>query len=223
MRTKALLCAAGLLAVGAVSAMAQSNVYSLNVVGYVNVSLTNGFQMMANQLDLDGNQTNNTRLTVFGTNLPVASAVYGYSPASGYAKATYLGGTTWSGNNAGVDASLATGRGVWVQIPGTSGTSVTITEVGNVIQGSNPSPFVAGFNLLSINHPVSVGLQTVAGYTPTAGDVVYLYNNPGGYVKKTFLSGTTWTPAGEPVPAVAQPFWLQAKTSGTWTQNFTVQ
>ena len=41
MRTKALLCAAA-LAAGTAASMAQSNVYSLNIVGYVNVPLTSG-------------------------------------------------------------------------------------------------------------------------------------------------------------------------------------
>src|SRR5437763_197776 len=54
MRTKALLCAAA-LAAGAVTAMAQSNVYSLNVVGYINTTLVGSaagkYQMIANQLN----------------------------------------------------------------------------------------------------------------------------------------------------------------------------
>ncbi len=50
MRIKALLCAAA-LAAGAVSSMAQSNVYSLNIVGYVNVPLVTGFNLIANPLD----------------------------------------------------------------------------------------------------------------------------------------------------------------------------
>src|SRR5260370_42625696 len=56
MRTKALLCAAA-LAAGAVTSMAQSNVYSLNVVGYVNKSFQNGFfTLVCNPLD-DGTNT----------------------------------------------------------------------------------------------------------------------------------------------------------------------
>src|SRR5947208_16928468 len=111
MRTKALLCAAGLLAVGAVSSMAQSNVYSLNVVGYINVSLTNGFNLIANQMDLDGNLTNNTVTGVFSTNLPSGSKVYAYSTASGYSIATF-NGTAWrpAGALPGANAGLTPGR-----------------------------------------------------------------------------------------------------------------
>src|ERR1035441_7952368 len=57
MRTmKALVCAAA-LAAGLASSMAQSNVYSLNVVGYYNFPIAAGAKLMiANQL----NTTNNT-------------------------------------------------------------------------------------------------------------------------------------------------------------------
>ncbi|EEF62403.1 hypothetical protein Cflav_PD5038, partial [Pedosphaera parvula Ellin514] len=43
MRTKTTLLTAALLAVGAISATAQSNVYSLNVVGYINVPIGQGY------------------------------------------------------------------------------------------------------------------------------------------------------------------------------------
>src|SRR6266403_950334 len=126
MRTKALLCAAGLLAAGAFTAMAQSNVYSLNVVGYVNVSLTNGFTLLANQLDLDGNLTNNTVVGIFSTNFPTLTQVITFNPSSGgYATATFLANGTWSGGGAGnaaVNVGLRPGAGVWVHIPDPTGT-----------------------------------------------------------------------------------------------------
>ena len=50
MRTKAVLCAAA-LAAGAFTSMAQSNVYSLNIVGYVNVDAPIGNLTYVNPLD----------------------------------------------------------------------------------------------------------------------------------------------------------------------------
>src|SRR5260370_906828 len=59
MRTKALMVAAT-LAAGLASSMAQSNVYSLNIVGYANVPIVVGNSMYANPLNLDGvNNANN--------------------------------------------------------------------------------------------------------------------------------------------------------------------
>jgi hypothetical protein len=58
MRTKTLLGLAVLTA-GAVTAVAQSNVYSLNIVGYCNVPAKGGYSYMSNPLD-NGNNNANT-------------------------------------------------------------------------------------------------------------------------------------------------------------------
>src|SRR5882672_2501980 len=65
MRTKTLICAAVLMAAGVATSLAQSNVYSLNVVGYVNVPTTGAgnFNMMANPL----NNANNGITNLFAT------------------------------------------------------------------------------------------------------------------------------------------------------------
>jgi hypothetical protein len=54
MRTKVLLGLAA-LAAGAVTSMAQSNVYSLNIVGYCNVPAPSGFTFQSNPLDNGNN------------------------------------------------------------------------------------------------------------------------------------------------------------------------
>src|SRR6266481_9690813 len=54
MRTKTLICAAA-LAAGALTSWAQSNVYSLNVVGYVNTTLPGN-----SAITMIGNPLNNT-------------------------------------------------------------------------------------------------------------------------------------------------------------------
>src|SRR4051812_38861431 len=64
MRTKTAILTAALVAAGALSSMAQ-NVYSVNVVGYVNVTLNaNKFTMVANPL----NATDMTVGTMFPAN-----------------------------------------------------------------------------------------------------------------------------------------------------------
>jgi len=154
MRTKALLCAAGFLAAAAATSMAQSNVYSLNVVGYINVPWTNGFQMVANQLHSDSTGTNNTVGGVFSTNLPNLSRVYGFDPVSGYGTATFSSGTgNWVGGQPTVNRALSAGGGVWLQIPGTTGNSGNVTEVGEVHQGTTALAVVNGFQIMSLVPP----------------------------------------------------------------------
>jgi len=66
MRTKTAVLTAAALAAGALSSMAQ-NVYSLNVVGYINLSMASGYSLVANQL-VGADTTLNT---VFGTGFSV--------------------------------------------------------------------------------------------------------------------------------------------------------
>src|SRR5262249_20964627 len=185
MRTKALLCAEGLLAAGVATSMAQSNVYSLNVVGYINYSITNKFNLIANHLDFDGTGTNNTVQTVFGTNLPNGSQVFAFNPATQlyFQTATYIGNGNWSpAPGSTVAPGLQPGSGVWVRLIQANGTPtpITLTTVGNVIQGTHSLPIIgavpAKFQFLSIIPPLSTGIQTGMGLTPTAGDQVFQFN-----------------------------------------------
>jgi hypothetical protein len=78
--------------------LAQSNVYSVNVVGYINYNLpTNGTYLIANQLDLDGTGTNNTLQSVLGTSLPNTTTVYVWDGAGWNWNAKLLAGN-WTGN-----------------------------------------------------------------------------------------------------------------------------
>jgi hypothetical protein len=63
MRTKTTLLCAAALAAGVVGSMAQSNVYSLNIVGYVNVVIPTGFGLVANPLNVDNTNSAGTILT----------------------------------------------------------------------------------------------------------------------------------------------------------------
>jgi hypothetical protein len=247
MRTKTLALTAALVAAGIASSMAQSNVYSLNVVGYVNLSLTSGQLIQsAAQLDADGTGTNNTILSQLGTNVPTSSQVYVYNPANNsgaggydilsYAPLTKNGTPVWqsSGTNAST-YPLNPGEGFFI-LPKTS---ATVTLVGNVLQGNLTNQYVLGAKQLvevSSKVPVAGGITTVLGYQPNNGDIAYVYNpadnaGKGGYDIYSFAPLTkNGTPvwqiggvAGEPQIAVGQSFFLLPKLATTWVVNFTVQ
>lgn len=221
MRTKALVAAAALLAAGALSSMAQSNVYSLNVVGYYNVSLNTGFNMVANQLDLDGTGLNNTVQTVFGTQLPSGSTVYAFN-AGTYANpaAGYTTKSGWAGGVAAANAALAPGKGVFVYVP----SAATVTVVGNVLQGALVNPYAAGFNMRSSIVPQAGALQTELGYTPANNDLIYQFNSAAQtyFPTKGYTTKGGWSPS-QPTNTVGQAFFLSSSLGGTWTRNFTVQ
>ena len=217
MRTKTLIAAAAILAVSLATTVAQTNVYSQNVVGYINVTVTN-WAMIANQLDLDGTGTNNTVATTLGTNVPVGTAIYAWNPASGsFAYALYTA-KGWSGVTAPVNAAMNPGSGFFIK----PSSPVTVTLVGNVLQGTLATPYTAGFNVLSSKVPQAGTLQANLGYTPVVGDAVYRFNPATQSYIYHLYTAKGWT-GGDPPLSVGDSFWLMAAAAGTWTRNFTVQ
>src|SRR2546426_805740 len=75
MRTKTLLLTAALTAAGALTSMAQ--VYSVNIVGYINLSIPRGFSMIANQL----NATPDNTLETLMPTMPEGTIIYKFNPA----------------------------------------------------------------------------------------------------------------------------------------------
>jgi len=235
MKTKTLLIAAAALAAGVMSSQAQ--VYSQNIVGYVNIPLTSGqLQIVAPALDLDGTGTNNTISTVFPTNgVSVGDVVFAWN-GTGYNTLGY--------NTVGHGASAVTGwylAGVLTNgYPINPGQAVfyqpaadeTNTQVGVVLQGSITNAYLAsagGISLVSSTVPVAGGLTTTLGYNPTVGDVVFQYNGSGyntyGYntVGHGASAVTGWYLAGavaEPQISVGSGFWLQPVANTNWVQNF---
>jgi hypothetical protein len=227
MRTKTLLIAAAALVAGVISSEAQ--VYSANVVGYVNIPLTEGFNLIANPLDVDGTGTNNTLVGFFTNSLPVNSAVYLYN-GSGYTLSTYAANKSNTATNWTVNAPLNPGQGFWVSIPAGSfgGATNTITAVGTVLQGSlsNPNLTTAGFALVSSQVPIAGDITTNLNYIPSKNDAVYVYSG-GGYNLYTYAANksntaTNWNPSA-PQISVGQGFWINSQSGSPWTNNFIVQ
>jgi len=211
--------------------MAQSNVYSLNVVGYVNVNLTSNaptrLTLVANQLDLDGTGTNNTIYTFLGTNLPAQTAAFGMNPGVGnFSKSTYNGSGTWFPIPAAVTAACQPGRGVVVQLPAGS-SDQTLTEVGTVLQGTFSQSVVTGLQMGSIDTPQNIGIKAAGynGVTNASGnDKVFTWNRGSqSYTSHTF-NGATWFPgtAGDVIIPVGDSFVFSSVAGKTWTQTFTV-
>jgi hypothetical protein len=208
MRTKTLLAAA-LLAAGIASSMAQSNVYSLNVVGYVSKTYDTGWQIIANPL----NGTNNTIASVI-PNPPFFSVVYKFTGGNYSSPNTFAGG--WQ------DPSmvLSPGEGAWLYVPGGSFTNV---YVGEVLQGSLTNTLIPGYNLVGTKVPQAAGLSSVHNVSPSFFDVTYQYDT----VNETYYPANTWAGSwnpSEPTPAVAEGFWYynNSGANNDWTRNFTV-
>jgi hypothetical protein len=198
MRIKALLCAAA-VAASAASSMAQSNVYSLNIVGYVNVPMVSGFNLIANPLD---NGTN-TLSSLF--------------PGAGFGDTVYqwTGTTFVSSLFAGAwspDLITVPGGGIFYQ----AGAAFTNTFVGNVLTGSLTNKIKAGFNIVSSQVPQAATLENL-GYPAGFGDTAY-YWLPATQSYGSSLFAGAWSP--DTIPAVGEAFWIQAGAAVDWTRNF---
>jgi hypothetical protein len=148
MRTKALLCAA-FVAAGAISALAQ-NVYSLNIVGYVNVTVPSGYSLLANPLSAGVTNGANEIMT------PIDGEQILTWNGSGYDYVSYDTGE-WvdAAFNPAQPPSLPPGKGFFFFNPFAQ---TTVTFVGQVV----PSPGVTnaltlptGYSLVGSALPAS--------------------------------------------------------------------
>jgi len=217
MRTKTLLLTAVLSAATLATAVAQT-VYSVNAVGYVNVTVPAGkFALLANPL----NQGSNTLAQVM-PDLPANTLVYVFDETAGaFVQVTKRAGTVWTGGAAG-NTVVAPGQGFFVKNVGA--TDLSITFVGEVPQGTNLTVNIAkaGFHLLGSIVPQAGKVTTDLGLQAVNNDKVFTFDTTAqAYITSTKRAGTVWTPS-EPTIDVAHGFFFQATAPSTWTRSFSV-
>jgi hypothetical protein len=222
------------------SSQAQG-VYSQNIVGYVNIPLTNGvLALVAPALDLDGTGTNNTVASVFSTPA-IGDTVYVFN-GSGYTALNFkvvgtghpvVNVTNWfNGSTLSTNFPINPGESVFY-LPVANETN---TQVGVVLQGSVTNQYFPAANslgLVSSTIPISGGITSVLGYQPTLGDTVYLYAN-GGYNAFNYrvvgtghpvVNVTNWfngSTADEPVITVGSGFFIQPASNTNWVETLNV-
>jgi len=219
MRTKTLLLAAALTAAGALTSMAQ--VYSVNIVGYINVSVPKGFSLVANQLD---NGTGNKIIDLF----PQASTtdgmvVFKFVNATGTYSQEQIAGGTWS---AGGQLTMNPGEGVFVLCSA----PFTATFVGQVMTGTTTRNIPTGFEIVSSIIPQAGTLYSdtagpdLAYGVPPNSQLVYQFVNATGTYSQNQWTGS-WSAEPGPVLAVGEAFFsLIPAASGpkAWTRTFNV-
>jgi hypothetical protein len=235
MRTKVLICAAA-LAASLASSMAQ-NVYSLNVVGYVNVTLpSKQFTGVANPLDASmggtiatGNDMTNlfnintAPLLANGSSIATFnSSISDYNPSISYVALSKKWGSNFS---------MPPGHGALFYNNGSAATVVTFT--GQVPQGTYNVTTLGSKQFSLVGSPIPIGgnitnSTTVAGLVPANGDNVATFNsaisdwNPSaGWVQLSKKWGTT----ASSTIGVGQAFlyYNNGGAANNWVSNFTVQ
>jgi hypothetical protein len=222
MRTKTMLLSALLGAVGSVSVIAQTNVYSLNAVGYINVTLSPGFNIVSCPLVASPDNTINTLLGANTNGQYKKWQIYGWN--GGYIQES---GTPTGWLEGGTN-TINPGQAVWIQNP--SNITATVTFVGTVPTGSLTNAIQPGFNLVSSILPASGDIVTnslMLFTNITKKDQVYTYN-PLTLAYTQYSAGgspATWVVGGDPIlPTVGGGFWYEsaAATVNNWVENYSV-
>jgi hypothetical protein len=225
MRTKTLLLTAALGIASAASSMAQA-VYSVNVVGYVNLTLRPRFNLVANQLDA----TPNNRLSSVFPAVPDGSQVLKFKN-NNYTRTDFFtdfGGWINPDDFSPSTTTVDPGEGFFFNNP--NATDLVVTTVGQVKTGNgltvNVDPLQ--FTLISSITPQDLALSTANNY-PLSDGVQYLSWNAGvqDYNPRLDYFGGSWIDPDfnnvpDPVTTVGQGWFHYSPNATTtgWSRNF---
>jgi len=192
-----------------------AQIYSVNAVGYVSVTLAPGeFKIICNPLNVVTNGVQNNVLDAILPNAPNGTRLFRFG--AGSQSFTIFTRRSMGWTPFGGTTVINPGEGFFIQ--NVSQTNITLTFVGEVPQGVNLTiQLVAGFNLVAPHVPVSGLLETEMKLPAAQGDRVYLYRD-GVYHVYRRLSNF-WLPA-EPVIGVGEGFYFHSLSAKPWIVTF---
>lgn len=213
MRTKFLIASAACAVLSSVAAFAQ--VYSVNAVGFINVTIpASGFGLIANQL----NASPNNAVTNIFPSVPDGTTVYTFSATTASYSVNVKDFGVWTRPG----DTLSPGQGAFVRNP--TATPLVVTFVGEVPQGTLTTPLSAGLQIVSSQVPQAGQLDGAAGlgFPVVDGDTVYRWNPATqNYIVSAYDFGA-WVGAA-PAPGVGDAFFVNKAPNPTaWTRTFSV-
>jgi hypothetical protein len=185
--------------------MAQSNVYSLNVVGYVNLTVGVGYNLIS--LPLQSSDVTSSINSVLTNSAPAAipfgAQELSWNPStSKYYQPQLAGGdgNWYTDGNFDVFStnSLPPGNAFFLFIPtvanqitgnGYGYSNYTITVVGTVLQGTNTTSVNTGYGFYGNFEPVA-GDLTTNGFPVSDNDQLTTWTPAGGYSQPLIGLGT---------------------------------
>jgi hypothetical protein len=227
MRTKTALITAALSLTGVATSMAQ--VYSINAVGYINLTLKPGFNMVANQLNKSANNT----LTEVFQGLPEGSQALKFDSAVQNYVIEF-----WDAENNRFVKEDGTTAGTLTAAPGDGlflfnggAANATVTLVGEVPQGSLSVAIPAAFSLIATKSPQALQLTAANQFPQEPESQFFGWNaDAQNYTRIAFNDGTRWveqdgTTAFLPIPAPAVGegfFYFNSAAATAWVRDFSV-
>ncbi len=206
------------MAAGLASSVAQSNVYSLNIVGYVNKTIPSGYSLIANPLKTGATNGANEIMPL------VDGSIYLTWTGTAYDYRSYDGGWIDSAFNPSTAPTLPPGKGFFYFNPNANTTNTFVGEVVPAPGAVNNLSLPSGYSLVGSVMPVAatdisaapVSLPLIDGsivlkWTGTA----YLYRSyDGGWIDSAF------NPAAAPSYAVGDGFFFFNPNAATnWSQS----
>jgi hypothetical protein len=165
MRTKTLLIAAAALAAGVITSQAQ-NVYSANVVGYVNLTIKPGYNLLTAQLvdssastSINVILTNSADLTDGSTFFAWNDGAQDFTEAANWVSGA-SGGPAWYNGDYSDFAADTAARGISFFIYNVGTSDATMTLVGEVPQGTNNASVPPANSFLADFVPASQEIKT---------------------------------------------------------------
>jgi hypothetical protein len=221
MRTKTLLLSAVIGAAGVTSAMAQATVYSVNIVGYINLSILPGLSMIANQLDAT---PDNTLPNVLGAPTGTLS-VSKFNRALGNYDVSIFDPD--NGQWTITSMQLNPGEGAFADNPPENGGALNVTLVGQVRLNSTVA-FTPGLDIVSSVIPQAGPITPDLGF-PVPPSAQFSFNKYNRTTKSydTYLfddESGGWTPS-VPVLAIGESAFYDlapGAPSFNWVRNFVV-
>jgi hypothetical protein len=196
-----------------VAAVAQTPVYSVNAVGYINVTVPKGYSMIANQLIA----TDSSVKALFPS-VPGGTTIYKFDNSkNSFVPNQYDADFAEWGDPA---MTLTPGEGAFVLNPAND--PFTVTFVGEVPQGDVSINVPAGYSIVSSKVP-QAGTLSSLNYTPAGNDQVFRFDNAKGqYTPYSYDPDFQEWSLGEPSVNVGESFFLFKKAAGMWTRSFSV-
>jgi hypothetical protein len=203
------------------SVAASAQVYSVNAVGFINVTVpaaanasTPGLALVANQL----NASPNNAVSNILAGVPDGTIVYKYRPLTGFSVNSFeFGG--WLDPAQRLDP----GDGAFISNPGT--TELRITFVGEVPQGNLATPLVQGLQLVSSQVPQAGRVDTAQGlsFPVVDTDLFYKWDRATkAYEAPYSYDFGTWENNRILNVAVGEAFFVNKAAAGSWARTFSV-
>jgi len=186
-----------------------NEIYSANVIGYASVSLPPGFSMISNPFDSSATVAEMFKQWPDGTSLNRFDT----------RQFRLVENVIKSGKWLAPGEKLLRGEGAIFFNP-TSDYKMA-SFAGEVCQGNLSTPVPAGFSLRASQVPQAGNLVEDLGFPIAEGDVIHLFDRERqNYTLHPYQDGK-W-PAGPPIIAVGEAFWVAKTEPHNWVQNLVI-